>query len=936
MKRENNKWGNYRFFSLLIAHCSLFIVHCSLFFVLGCHNPFNPPKPGKTASGGTGSFSLAIGGVHAGRTILPATVQNDFALYTLEFFLNGSNITPALTVERTNANLSNPVHIDAGTWDLHVTAYMDIEKNKPAVQGMLTDIVIASGASVSRSLTLMAIIDEGEGLFRWKIDYPAGVVRASMTIMPFDEKSGTAEQTLYFIGGTPLVGKTSSLSLNTGYYRVVFELLNSSRSVERSEIMHVYKNLESVFEYTFTAGHFTYLIVTNSADSGTESLRQAITDAPANSTIIVDNSIETIALNSRITIARTLNIEGNGVTITRNSSWTTENADSQLLFLNTASAEVKISRIHFKGGRATSNGAAIRIGAGTMTLESCIFSGNRTTSTSAYGGAMYNGGNLTVSGCTFYGNSTGVTSTSSSYGGGAIYTTGANSTVTVTGNLFYGNTGNNPIIRCASGTVCSGGYNAVDVPFGTSTGNYSGWAAENSDKQISNMPVSPVSFRLLSGREAANVITSLPVAYPATDFYGNATTNNAAAGAVQSVAGGYYLDIPINERGSVSVTPAPNEDGLYAGLVTLTAVAGEGTLEYKIYWLVEGEREDDNPLTITVNAHTKVQTVFELQITGVTLVDKLIFLKANIQNDGSYIVEVGADETVAPQTLSYSGVSGVTITLRNSGGMMRTVSLGSNGALFTVGSGVTLVLENNITLRGRSSNSNSVVRVNAGGAFVMEGGTVSGNSSDGGVYVTGSGSSFAMQSGIISNNTASSGSSNYGGGVHVTSGGTFTMSGTAEISGNTASGNGGGGVYVGGSGTFAMQGGTISGNNASGGSINNGGGVYVGSSGTFAMSGGSLTGNTARGGYGGGVYVDSGNFTKAGSASIIGFDDDAVNGNAVKDGSDNAVSNRGHAVYALRASVFARRETSIGSGENISFSGSADPATWEGAWDETN
>ena len=375
----------------------------------------------------------------------------------------------------------------------------------------------------------------------------------------------------------------------------------------------------------------------------------------------------------------------------------------------------------------------------------------------------------------------------------------------------------------------------------------------------------------------------------------------------------------------------------------------------------------------------------------------LASLKNTVQSGGSYVIEVEADESLAPQSLSYSGVSGVTVTLRNSGGTMRTVSLGSNGALFTVGSGVTLVLENNITLSGRSGNDNSVVRVNAGGTFLMEGGTITGNTASanvGGVYVTGSGSSFVMSGGVITGNTS------YGGaGVYITGNGAFTMSGTAEITGNTANNiSGGGGVVVNSGSSFNMQGGSIYGNTASstdsglsygggggvkvwdgvftmsGGSVSNnttaspngGGGVRVVSNGSFTMSGtaaitgnkatnnsgkgggvsvtgsgssftmqgGTVSGNTARG-YGGGVYVDSGNFSKTGSSSITGFGSDAVNGNAVKDGSDNAVSNCGHAVYAMRASVFARRETSIGSGENISFNGSADPASWEGVWDET-
>jgi uncharacterized repeat protein (TIGR02543 family) len=206
------------------------------------------------------------------------------------------------------------------------------------------------------------------------------------------------------------------------------------------------------------------------------------------------------------------------------------------------------------------------------------------------------------------------------------------------------------------------------------------------------------------------------------------------------------------------------------------------------------------------------------------------------------------------------------------------ISLSSNGPLFYISNGE-LVLDNNITLKGRSANSYSLVYVggsstslrmkagakisgNSGGgvyvygngsAFTMSGGEISGNSSYfvGGVYVDGG--SFTMTGGEISGNSANS-----GGGVSIDEG-AFTMSG-GEISGNTAA-NYGGGVDV--WGEFTMFGGKISGNSASmlgGGTALNGGGVAVW--GEFTMFGGEISGNT--GGYlGGGVYVP-GAFTMSG------------------------------------------------------------------------
>jgi uncharacterized repeat protein (TIGR02543 family) len=199
-----------------------------------------------------------------------------------------------------------------------------------------------------------------------------------------------------------------------------------------------------------------------------------------------------------------------------------------------------------------------------------------------------------------------------------------------------------------------------------------------------------------------------------------------------------------------------------------------------------------------------------------------------------------------------------------------------------------LILDNNITLKGRSDNNTPLVEVNGINSrlTLKAGAAITGNtnnqtSSDaegGGVYVSNNGT-FTMSGGTVSGNTAHSNTDgSHGGGVYVDTG-TFTMSG-GTITGNTASVNNddgfatGGGVYVD-DGTFTMSGGTISGNTAHSDAFGNGdgGGVYVW--GTFTMYGGTISGNIASG-TGGGVLVNMGPTILAGgtvsgnSASIAG------------------------------------------------------------------
>ena len=178
-----------------------------------------------------------------------------------------------------------------------------------------------------------------------------------------------------------------------------------------------------------------------------------------------------------------------------------------------------------------------------------------------------------------------------------------------------------------------------------------------------------------------------------------------------------------------------------------------------------------------------------------------------------------------------------------------------------------------------------------GGKFNMYGGEITDNEAymGGGVMVSDSTTNtasgkFNMYGGSITNNTANynKGDERGGGGGVAVDAGTFTMSGSAEITGNHA--ECGGGVYEGASGTFIMNSGAkIAKNEASG----KGGGVYMGASGSkykFQMTGGSITNNTAA--EGGGVY--------AGKYSTSQF---TMTGGSI---TNNTATNTGGGVYVTK------------------------------------
>ena len=225
-----------------------------------------------------------------------------------------------------------------------------------------------------------------------------------------------------------------------------------------------------------------------------------------------------------------------------------------------------------------------------------------------------------------------------------------------------------------------------------------------------------------------------------------------------------------------------------------------------------------------------------------------------------YVIELDRDQVIPPQILARpSGRSNVTIILRGVGGM-RTVGLDQNGALFVVGSGVTLELDGNVTLNGRPANNRYLVRVDNEGTLVMNEGTIiTGNIGGGGVNVNSG--AFYMHGGGISGNRGGTGGF---GGVNVGNGGRFTMHG-GTISGN-----------YGGNGTVGNNGGTGSNGRIAGATPLNGqtggaggdggngstGGVNV-NNGTFTMYGGTISWNRGGNGANGGRGGDGGNGVNA-------------------------------------------------------------------------
>jgi hypothetical protein len=587
----------------------------ALLVLNGCSNMFLE-KPQDRSGGGT------VNGT-------PGEIPEDFGTVTVsltrgtartvmpEIELSSLYLTYLFTKDGGTAEEKTPADgkfvLEPGVYSLEVRVFADGAKQDLVAQGTTdANFTVSAGTNTGTvNLSLRPIASgAGTGELEYRLEYPVGVTVETLTLSRIAGAEGPID---LIVGGTGSSTGLSGIRTNipVGYYLLRAVLKNSGGdSTGRTEVVHIYQNLKARVEYVFIADDFRAYRVNSAADTGPGTLRQALVDAlamtgPQTIQVILEPGT-VIELGSALPeITKSLAIEGNGVILTRAASWTASSATSQLLCINTG--EVVIRRLHFKDGLATSSGGAI-VNYGILTLESCIFSGNRTTS--GIGGALYSGNTLTIRGCTFYGNNNGNISTGIV---GAVCFEAYGKTMTLTGNLFYGNTASRyPVVLCSNSGTVNASYNVADTAFGTGD-TQAGWDAGTGDTTITVLPVSPRSFKLLYGSEAAGKLpAALLEGYPLTDFYGNPISGGGAAGAVQTStpqgSGYYYLElsVSVSERGNITVSSPPDAEGFYpaGSIITASPAGGYGFA----YWLVNGIKT--NTAALNLSAHSRVRAVF--------------------------------------------------------------------------------------------------------------------------------------------------------------------------------------------------------------------------------------------------------------------------------------------------------------------------------------
>jgi len=237
--------------SLWLRRCAFLAACCVIFFV-GCQNPLRSPPTGETQAE-TGILSLTIGRQGAARTILPELSLYHFARFDLE-------LTPSPDCDAGNWGVTvwnwqhgQPIELAMGIWDLHMDAFTDDSDSQATAQGGLSGIWVTPWETTDHSVALSPVIS-GEGAFSWRgMHFPQSVVSAYMEIAEWVDWSvgGVLHKVELVAWGAPVHSGKPYRTLPAGQYLVIFTLYSGGDNrgyrerVEISEILHVYRNLET-------------------------------------------------------------------------------------------------------------------------------------------------------------------------------------------------------------------------------------------------------------------------------------------------------------------------------------------------------------------------------------------------------------------------------------------------------------------------------------------------------------------------------------------------------------------------------------------------------------------------------------------------------------------------------------------------------------------
>ena len=574
------------------------------------------------------------------------------------------------------------------------------------------------------------------------------------------------------------------------------------------------------------------ITVTNTNDSGLGSLRQAVLDASAGSTIIfaITTNGNTITLDSEITIDKELTINGNG-----DDNTIISGDGSSRIFVIADAEDVTINNISFTSGAASDNGGALSISDTDVLINNCSFTGNTASGATAGmgGGAVYVTGEseVTVNASTFTDNEA-----DGAAGSGGAILVGTGSNLTVNGSVITENSS----MRAGGGIEGNSGASTTitltDVTLdnnstATSPGNGGGLHITGAGNTV-------INGGTVNGNTAGAEGGGLWNGSGMMTIQGTVISGNTASGdgADQGGGGIYNLSgvLNVNAETVVSGNTADGDAGSGGGILNDmngTLNVTEAEITGNISNRAGGGIEDNSGMA-----------------GAVTLVDVMISDNTTNNSPGN-----GGG-------LHVTGMGNITIT----GGMVSGNIAGAEGGGLWNGSGTmnidgTVITNNTASGNGADQGGGGIYNLNAG-TLVIANATITNNDADG-TLGSGGGILNDVDAELTITDTEISGNTaiRAGGGIEDNSGTSTIVLTNVMLDGNSVSGppGNGGGLHITGAGSATITGGSVSNNSAS----LQGGGLWNGS-GTMTITDVMIDSNVAGGDAatdgGGGVYNVSG------------------------------------------------------------------------------
>jgi hypothetical protein len=184
------------------------------------------------------------------RTLLPSDVI--FSRYTLSFASEGKETVTIFSVDKT-VN----VELESGSWEVTAEGYVIIQGTEYLAARGRKIIAVTAGQTTSESINITADNTGKEGVFSYDIRLSLDIENLSKALLVFESLDGEYKTELNL---KEEGAEEGTLTVKPGFYLLKVQLENGYQVTGKTEVVHIYTNIETKAEYTFKSSDFTRVI----------------------------------------------------------------------------------------------------------------------------------------------------------------------------------------------------------------------------------------------------------------------------------------------------------------------------------------------------------------------------------------------------------------------------------------------------------------------------------------------------------------------------------------------------------------------------------------------------------------------------------------------------------------------------------------------------